>query len=152
MRALDDIDRRLLAEFQRDLPLATRPYAAIGERLGLAEAEVIARLSRLQAEGAVSRIGPVFAPNRVGCSTLAAMAVPASRLESVAALVSLHPEVNHNYERDHHFNLWFVVATSSRREVDRALAEIRRETGFEMLDLPLAADYHIDLGFEPQWS
>lgn len=150
--ALDDLDRRLLDEFQRDLPLVSRPFAAMAERLGVEEDEVIHRLDRLMAAGAVSRVGPVFAPNRVGCSTLAAMAVPPPWLEAVAALVSGYPEVNHNYQRDHRLNLWFVAAAADRPALDDVLDDIRRRTGLEVLDLPLEADYHIDLGFPLRWT
>ncbi len=152
MPILDSIDRRLLSEFQRDLPLEPRPYAAMADRLGIGEAEVIARLARLSGQGVVSRVGPVFAANRAGCSTLAAMAVPPERLEEVACLINAYPQVNHNYERSHHFNLWFVVAAPRRDEVDAVLDDIRDRTGIEVLDLPLVADYHIDLGFDLQWN
>lgn len=152
MRELDDLDHRLLAEFQRDLPLVARPYAAMAGLLGIGEDEVIARLARLSRDGAVSRVGPVFAPHRVGCSTLAAMAVPPDRLERIADLVSRYPEVNHNYERDHRYNLWFVVAAARREEVEAVLDDIRHRTGLEVLDLPLVNDYHIDLGFHLQWT
>ncbi len=152
MLALDDIDRRLLTEFQRDLPLVARPYGAMADQLGIGEDEVVARLTRLTGCGAVSRVGPVFAPHRVGCSTLAAMAVPPEWLERIAALVNHYPEVNHNYERDHHYNLWFVVAAAHRDDVGAVLADIRDRTGLEVLDLPLVTDYHIDLGFHLQWT
>jgi DNA-binding Lrp family transcriptional regulator len=70
-----------------------------------------------------------------------------SELATVAAKVSARPEVNHNYEREHRLNLWFVVAAADAAARQRALAEIERETGYAVLDLPLEAAYHIDLGF-----
>ena len=152
MLALDDIDRRLLTEFQRDLPLVARPYAALADRLDIGEDEVMARLARLSECGAVSRVGAVFAPHRVGCSTLAAMAVPPDWLERIAGLVNHYPEVNHNYERDHHYNLWFVITAASHAEVTAVLDDIRDRTGLAVLDLPLETDYHIDLGFHLQWT
>ena len=66
------------------------------------------------AEGAVSRVGAVVTPHRAGWSTLAAMPVPEEMLEAVAEFVSAFPEVNHNYEREHRLNLWFVVAAADR--------------------------------------
>jgi len=149
---LDETDRRLLNDFQRGFPLSARPYEEIGGRLGISESEVLARLSRLETVGAVSRVGPVLTPKRVGASTLAAMAVPPERLESVAELVNGYPEVNHNYEREHRLNLWFVLTAEDRDRLDRVLAEIARETGIEVLDLPMLEEYHIDLGFRLQWS
>ena len=74
---LTALQKRLLNDFQRDFPLQPRPYLALAERLGVSEATVIATLSRLQDEGKISRIGPVFQPHRAGISTLAAIAAPA---------------------------------------------------------------------------
>jgi siroheme decarboxylase len=150
--ALDDIDRRLLNDFQQGFPLSARPYAEIGTRLGIHEAEVLARLTRLSAAGAISRVGPVLRPKRVGVSTLAAMAVPPGRLEAVAEMVSAYPEVNHNYEREHRVNLWFVVTARDTARLNEVLAEIALCTGIEVLDLPMLEEYHIDLGFPLQWS
>jgi DNA-binding Lrp family transcriptional regulator len=129
-----------------------RPYAEVGARLGIGEGEVLARLARLSAAGAVSRVGAVLAPKRVGASTLAAMAVPSGRLEAVADLVSAYPEVNHNYERSHRVNLWFVLTARDKARLDEVLSEIALFTGIEVLDLPMLEEYHIDLGFPLQWS
>ncbi|WP_165839074.1 Lrp/AsnC family transcriptional regulator [Roseicella frigidaeris] len=152
MVPLDETDRRLLDDFQRDLPLEPRPYAAMARELGLEEAEVIARLAALQDCGAISRIGAVVRPNTAGRSTLAAMAVPADRLEEVGALVAALPEVNHCYEREHRLNLWFVVTAAGAVGVAAALARAAAATGLPVLDLPLEAEYRIDLGFPLRWT
>ena len=93
----------------------------------------------------------MLATNRAGASTLAAMAVPASRLDEVAELVSRFPEVNHNYERDHELNLWYVLVAPTRGRIEVVLAEIAAATGLEVLELPMEMAYHIDLGF-PLWT
>lgn len=149
---LDDIDRRLLDEHQRGFPLCERPFAEVGRCLGIGETEVIARLRRLTAAGAVSRVGAVLAPRRIGASTLATMAVPPERLAEVAELVSAFPEVNHNYEREHRFNLWFVLTAPDRGRLDRVLKAIVATTGLAVLDLPMLEEYHIDLGFPIRWT
>jgi siroheme decarboxylase len=148
---LSELERRLLNDFQRDFPLSERPYAEIAERLGVTEEEVIEGLRRLGERGMVSRVGPVFRPHRVGVSTLAAMAVPPPRLAEVAALVSAYSEVNHNYEREHRFNLWFVATAGSEEQLGRLLQDIERRSGIPVLSLPMLDDYHIDLGFELKW-
>jgi len=145
------LERALLDGFQRDFPLAPAPYAAIAGRLGCTEAEVIACLAGLVARGCVSRVGAVFAPRRAGCGVLAALAVPQARLDEVAAQVGRHEEVNHNYEREHAYNLWFVVTACDRARVDAVLDSIERETGLVALRLPMERAYHIDLGF-PLWT
>jgi DNA-binding Lrp family transcriptional regulator len=150
--ALDDVDRRLLNDFQSGFPLVPRPFAEVAARLGVEEAEVITRLDRLSAAGAVSRVGPVLRPRRMGASTLAAMAIPPGQLERVADLVSGFPEVNHNYEREHRFNLWFVLTAADEDRLAEVMREIASQTGIEVLDLPMLEEYHIDLGFPLQWA
>ncbi len=147
---LDALDRRLLDEHQRGFPVRETPFAEIARGLGCEADEVLRRLAALCRHGVVSRVGPVFAPGRIGASTLAAMAVPPARLESVAACVNRYRAVNHNYEREHDINLWFVLAAPDADELDGALADVRRRTGLEVLDLRLERAYHIDLGF-PLW-
>jgi DNA-binding Lrp family transcriptional regulator len=141
---------RLLNDFQRNFPLDPAPFARIARSLDTTAETVLTTLKELQARGAVSRVGPVFRPNTVGASTLAAMAVPLQRLEAVAAIVSAYPQVNHNYEREHRFNLWFVVTAENPLALQETLNEIQDSTDCAVLSLPLLRDYHIDLGFRMQ--
>lgn len=149
---LTPLDKRLLNDFQHDFPLSAEPYADIAEQLGVSEDEVITALRKLKAEGMVSRVGAVFRPNSIGASTLAAMAVPAEQLESIAAIISDYSQVNHNYEREHDYNLWFVVTASDEDELCAVLEDMEIHTGLSILVLPLMEEYHIDLGFDLQWT
>lgn len=145
---MDFMQLHLLNRFQRGFPLVPHPFAAVARQLGTDEDWVIDTLAQLAAAGTVVRVGPVFAPNTVGASTLAALAVPAGRLDAVAARVSAHPSVTHNYSRAHEWNLWFVVSAADPESLDRALAEIGDAAGSgPVLDLHLEEEYHIDLGF-----
>lgn len=152
MRQYSTLEQRLLNEFQHGIPLTPQPFADIARQLGVYETTVIETLRRLQTEGVVSRVGPVFRPNRIGASTLAAMAVPSEALETVAAMVNEFPEVNHNYEREHRFNLWFVVVADDEDRLRQVLDEIESRCACPVLDLPLLQEYFIDLGFELQWK
>ena len=149
---MNDTDKGLLDDFQRDFPLVARPFAEIGARLSLSEGEVIEAYANLMEQKYISRIGAVIAPNRVGASTLAAMRVPEERLGEVAALVTSFAEVNHNYEREHDINLWFVVAADDVSSVGQVLGEIEAKTAIEVLNLPIIEDYHLDLGFKLDWA
>ena len=152
MRDLSRLEQRLLNEFQHGLPLTPEPFADIARQLGVYETTVLETLQRLQTEGVVSRVGAVFRPNRIGASTLAAMAVPAAMLEEVAGIVSSFDEVNHNYEREHRFNLWFVVVADDEQQLQEVLAEIEDSCGYPVLDLPLLNEHFIDLGFDLKWT
>lgn len=145
---LGELEFKLLNDFQRDFPLVARPFAELASRLGVDEAMVIEVLQSMRKRGLVSRIGAVFRPNVVGASALAALAVPAERLEAVAAEVSALAEVNHNYQREHRFNLWFVATTSSAEHLHATFRKIEITCGCgPVLVLPLLEQFHIDLGF-----
>ncbi|MBS1190084.1 MAG: transcriptional regulator, AsnC family [Rhodocyclaceae bacterium] len=143
----DALEFHLLNDFQRDFPLCPAPFAELAARLGVAEKVVLGSLDQLRREGKISRVGAVFAPKRIGASTLAAMAVPPERLAAVAEVVNRFPEVNHNYEREHRYNLWFVVTAATEERLRATLGAIGQAAGFPILALPLLEEYHIDLGF-----
>ncbi len=143
-----DLEKHLLNDWQRDFPLVQRPFQQIADNLDMLENDVLATYDSLKHQGAISRIGAVVRPNVIGASTLAAMAVPPDRLDEVAAHVSSYREVNHNYERDHDYNLWFVVTADCEAGRDKVLRSIEQETGLAVMSLPLAEAYHIDLGFD----
>jgi len=146
------LSRRLIGRYQRDLPLTPQPFAEMARACGSTEREVLDLLEELDADGTLSRVGAVIPPGVLGVSTLAALSVPERDLSDVAALVSSYPEVNHNYEREHALNLWFVAAAADRAALDRVLDDIRRRTGLAVIELPLERAYHVDLGFPPSWN
>lgn len=145
--APDCLNTRLLDEFQRDLPLVPRPFAAMAEALGTTEPDVLARLTRLQDCGRISRVGATCRPNTAGASTLAALAIPEARIEEVAAIVGAEPGVNHSYLREDRWNLWFVATAPSDAGLAAALARIEEASGLTVLSLPLVRPFNIDLGF-----
>jgi len=146
------LTQRLLNDFQREFPLNPQPFDRLARELDTSPEDLLEQLQALQVSGVVSRVGPVFRPNTIGASTLAAMAVPEAQLEQIAALVNRFPQVNHNYEREHRYNLWFVLTAENAGAVEQTLDAIRQETGFDVMSLPLLRDFHIDLGFHLPFS
>lgn len=146
MTALDMLDRRIVNHLQGGLPLVARPYAAAADDLGIDEATLIARLRHLLKVGMLSRFGPMFDAERLGGAlTLAALAVPEDRFDAVAEQVNAHPEVAHNYRREHALNMWFVVATEHADGVGEVLAAIAAETELEVHDMPKLDEYFLEL-------
>ncbi|MDO5630329.1 MAG: Lrp/AsnC family transcriptional regulator [Paracoccus sp. (in: a-proteobacteria)] len=143
----DATDLRLMDEFQRDLPLVPRPFAAMATVVGITEDQAISRLDALQKTGQISRVGATCRPNCAGASTLAALAIPADRIEQVAAVVSAEAGVNHSYLREDDWNLWFVATAPDAEELAASLARIEAASGLAVLSLPLVTPYNIDLGF-----
>ena len=141
---------RLLNDFQQNFPICPAPFVELAERLGVAESAVLRMLEQLRREGKISRVGAVFAPKRIGASTLAAIAVPPASLDAVARSINRFPEVNHNYERDHRYNLWFVVTAGSEGRLQAALGAIEQAAGYPLIVLPMLREFLADELQEPK--
>jgi DNA-binding Lrp family transcriptional regulator len=146
---LDPLDRRIVNALQEGFPVCERPYAEAARALGIGEAELIERLRGLLERGVLSRFGPLYNAEAMGGGlSLCAMQVPRERFDAVAEQVNRHPEVAHNYARDHALNLWFVVATERPGQVEAVLRRIEAETGLAVLNLPKLREFHLALRFE----
>ncbi len=143
-----DLELALLNCYQRNFPLEPLPFHVLARELGTSPERVLRTLAMLKERRIVSRIGATFRPNTVGVSVLAAMAVPEDRLEAVAEMVSGYPEITHNYEREHRYNLWFVATAADEERLAAVTREIEARARLPLLELPLLEDYHIDLGFD----
>lgn len=135
---------------QQEVPLDSAPFARLAEYLGLDEATVLAQLRAWRASGELREISGVLEGDRLGYeSALVAAAVPESRLEAVATIISAHPTVTHNYLRDHTLNLWFTIAMPSRVGLAPALAILARQADIPHLHaLPRTATYKIGVSFD----
>ncbi len=143
---IDPVDAMLIHRLHGDFPLSDQPFDEVGQQLGLSEDEVITRLQRMLADGLLTRFGPLFQIERAGGQfVLAAMQVPEERFDAVAAQVNAHDEVAHNYRREHAFNMWFVLAGTSRRAVRAACERIEQETGLRVHAFPKEKEFFVEL-------
>ncbi|HZR98261.1 MAG TPA: AsnC family transcriptional regulator [Chloroflexota bacterium] len=129
---MDDLDKELLNILQMNLPLTPTPYAAMGEQLGLPEAEVIARVGALKQARVLRQVSAIFDTRKIGYrSSLVAMRVAPERLPQAARVINEHPGVSHNYERNHAFNLWFTVAVPPPSTVEEHVNALHEKAGAE---------------------
>lgn len=128
----DATSRQLLDLMQEDFPLVDRPYAALGERLGISEAEALERLREARAAGVVRQICAIYDTKALGYSSaLVAMSVAPERLARAAAVINAHPGVSHNYKRNHDFNMWFTVAMPPGEDLDAVIDRLHVLAGAE---------------------
>jgi DNA-binding Lrp family transcriptional regulator len=143
---LNPRDARLIERLHGNLPLSDHPFAAVGAQLGMDEDEVLERLRRLLSQGVLTRFGPLYQIERAGgCFVLAALEVPAERFAEVAQIVNAQPEVAHNYQREHAFNMWFVVAAESAARAEAALARVAELTSLPVHAFPKEREYFVEL-------
>ncbi|MBL6951894.1 MAG: AsnC family transcriptional regulator [Alphaproteobacteria bacterium] len=146
---MDEVDRRIINALQGGFPICPAPYAAAARTIGIDQDDLLQRLRRLRADGLLSRFGPMYHAEKLGGAlTLAAMAVPEGRFDAVAEQVNAHREVAHNYAREHHLNMWFVLATEQATRIGEVIAEIEAETGLAVFNMPKQEEFFIGLRFE----
>ncbi len=128
---IDAGDRRIINATQGGLPLAPAPYAEIAGWLGISEAEVIARLSAMQARGVIRRIA--LAPNHyalgVTANGMSVWDVADDAAGELGAKVGALDFVSHCYLRpralpEWPYNLFAMIHGRDRGEVETKRAEI----------------------------
>lgn len=130
LETLDDVDRELLNAVQWDFPLDVRPYAVLGERLGIPEPEVRERIGKAKEARVLRQLSAIFDTRSLGySSSLVAAKVPAEGVDEAAAIVSEHPGVSHNYKRSHEYNLWYTLAVPPGDSLDEHIEVLHRESG-----------------------
>lgn len=149
---LSALHKRILNEFQHGLPVCHAPWAEMARILRVSEQDVLDAVAELQAAGVMSRAGAVFNHCRAGCSTLAAVSVPEDKVEEIANKINSLKSVNHNYQREHDYNLWFVVTAPDIHQLQQVLDTVEQWVDSPVLNLPMQRAYHIDLGFRLNWA
>lgn len=145
---LDLTDRRLINRLQDGLPINDTPYQSVADELGLSEDEVLARIRLLLERKVLSRFGPMYNAEKLGGGlALAAMEIPEADFERVNAIINALPEIAHNYQRDHRFNMWFVIATESPEGVENTAALIEQATGYHVYCMPKREEFYVGLRF-----
>jgi DNA-binding Lrp family transcriptional regulator len=128
---IDATDRKIIAATAGGLPLAAAPYAEVGGWLGLSEAEVIARMSAMQAAGVIRRIA--IAPNHyalgMAANGMSVWDVEDDQAVTLGAKVGALAYVSHCYLRprslpDWPYNLFAMLHGTTRAEVEDKRAEI----------------------------
>ena len=131
--ALTDTDRRLVAAAAEGLPLVARPYAALGRALGLDEADVIARLEDLLADGTLKRLGVVVRHHELGyrANAMVVWDVPDEQVQEIGQRLSALPFVTLCYRRPRRpprwpYNLFCMIHGRVRATVESQIDDAVR--------------------------
>lgn len=143
---MDEIDRKIINTLQAGFPLSEEPYADVADQLGVSEKDLLSRLTRLLENKVLTRFGPMYDAQKLGGAfSLVAMRVPEEDFDKVADVVNSYPEVAHNYQRDHDFNMWYVLATETPEKINEVNHNIEQRTGLKVFNMPKLDEYYIGL-------
>ena len=135
-RGGDDTARRLVAATEAGFPLCVRPYAEVARQLGISEAEVLARFSRMIDDGSVRRIAAV--PNHYAlgyhANGMSVWDVPDEHARECGRRIGALPFVSHCYLRPRHppdwpYNLFAMVHGHTRATVEEQVGCIAELLG-----------------------
>ena len=152
MTELSMFDKSLLNLLQSNIPVCSRPFAAMATQLGTDEQTVLERLRELKAAGYLRRIGTFFNSSSLGYhGTLIALSVEPDKMQQVAEAVNHYPGATHNYEREGRYNLWFTLLTPNATQEQSILSEVRSLSGVEdMICLKSNKKYKVNVQFTLQ--
>lgn len=131
MDNLTEPEQRLIAAIQSGLPLVSRPYAAVGEPIGLTETEVIASLSYLLQIGVIKRLGIVVRHRQLGyrANAMVVWDIPDAQVTAIGQQIGQFAGVSLCYCRARHlpewpYNLYCMIHGKDRNAVLRDLDKL----------------------------
>jgi len=129
-QVLDTTAAQLSASLAEGLPIASRPFAEAGARIGMSEAELLGALRALRDAHELRRVGAQFSPAGLGYhAALGALAIPEDRREDVASMLGAQPNVTHVFELEDRYALWYVLVAPSRTRLEITEGELARSAG-----------------------
>ena len=137
MVLIDDLDKKIIALIQGDLPLDPRPFAVMADQLGITEDEFMGRVRSLKKEGVIRRFGATLYHQEAGfgANAMVAWFVPDEQVDDVGKVMADFREVTHCYQRtpqrDWKYNLYTMVHGDNEDACHQIAQRISQETGMK---------------------
>ena len=129
---LTELEKKIIASIQEDIPVAEHPYLNIAQNLEISEAQLLEKLKDLCKRGVIRRFGATLRHQRTGftANAMVAWKVDEDRIEAVGQKMAAFQQVSHCYRRnpshDWPYNLYTMVHASDERschETARKMSE-----------------------------
>ena len=129
---LTEIEKKIIAAVQADLPITEQPYAELALKVGLSEDEFMKTLQRLCDRGVIRRFGATIRHQKSGfeANVMVAWIVDEDQMEAVGNTMAGFKQVSHCYRRspngDWPYNLYTMVHAKDEqtcRDIARKMAE-----------------------------
>jgi DNA-binding Lrp family transcriptional regulator len=138
---IDPQDLRLIKTIQHGLPITPRPYEEIGKQIGMAETEVIERISLLKQTGLIKRLGVIVKHQRLGyiANAMVVFNIPDHLVNDIGKSISQARFVNLCYQRPRQgsqwpYNLYCMIHGKSRTKVFQQLQQLTKSCDLDPYD------------------
>ena len=126
---IDNLDLKLIDCLQQGLPLVSRPYQVIAHTLNLTENEVLQRITQLQQQGVIKRLGVIVNHRRLGyeANAMVVFDIPNHLIEQYAQKVSAFQFITLCYQRPRQgkqwsYNLYCMIHGKNKQTVLQQLS------------------------------
>jgi len=139
---LSELEKKIIASIQEDIPIISRPYHVISKKLKISEETLLKTLKNLCDRGVIRRFGATIRHQKSGfaANAMVAWIVDEKRVEEVGDKMSSFKEVSHCYRRnptdEWPYNLYTMVHANSEdacREIARTMSSETRVENYKLL-------------------
>ncbi|MEA1961059.1 MAG: AsnC family transcriptional regulator [Bacillota bacterium] len=130
----DKIDRKIIHLLQGDLLLTPRPYQDISENLGVSEDDIIRRIERLKASGALRRMGAILRHQKAGytANAMVLWRVESSDIDYIGELMASFLEISHCYQREFlDYSLFTMIHARTNEELIQLVQQLAVLSGIQ---------------------
>ena len=140
--SLSDFDIQAIRELQVDLPMISRPFDDMAQRLGVTTQGLFEIARGFQERGLLRRYSAVLHHRKAGfkANGMGVWKVPSQRSEEVGKKMAAHPAVTHCYERPTfpdwpytHFTMIHATSKGGCEDVAREISEATEIKDYLML-------------------
>jgi len=134
-RTLAELEKRIVQGLREDLPVVSRPFRVLADRIGITEGELLATIRRFMNDGTIRRFGATLRHQRSGFSANAMVVwrVGADDLAQVAKVLASFREVTHCYQRPAlagwPYRLFTMIHGRSRHECEQLARRMSEKAG-----------------------
>jgi len=132
---LEDTDKKVISQIQKDLPVHPKPFSLMAEKIGISEEEFVLRVKRLKERGIIRRFGATLRHQEAGfkANAMIAWKAPETVISEMGKTLARFREVSHCYHRapkgDWPYNLYTMVHGGSRDECREIAEQMSAATG-----------------------
>ena len=139
---LTELEKKIIASIQEDIPIISRPYLEISKKLQISEETLLRTLKDLCDRGVIRRFGATIRHQKSGfaANAMVAWIVDEKRIEKVGEKMSSFKEVSHCYRRnptdEWPYNLYTMVHANNEdtcREIARTMSSETRVENYKLL-------------------
>ena len=138
---LTNIEKKILASIQDDIPVTEQPFLEISERLGISENTFLDILQDLCNRGVIRRFGATLRHRESGfaANAMVAWLVEEKRIDDVGKRMSLCKQVTHCYRRnptdDWPYNLYTMIHAIDEKICREKAREMSKECAVDTYKL-----------------